>query len=78
MVKTRGLTMYCSSILLQLLGDETNFGQFKLKTFDLSQYMKLDSAAVRALNLVSTGPGGLTEIINFVYLIFNSSISIVL
>jgi DNA mismatch repair protein MSH2 len=42
---------------LSLLADEDNHGQYTLRTHDLSQYMRLDASALRALNLMP-GPSG--------------------
>lgn len=43
-------------LYLSLLDDPINHNSFTLKNHDLSQYMKLDASALRALNLVD-GPG---------------------
>ncbi|KAK5942397.1 MSH2 protein [Knufia obscura] len=49
------LAMGSANALVKYLGlmhEPSNFGQFQLYQHDLSQYMKLDAAALRALNLM--------------------------
>jgi DNA mismatch repair protein MSH2 len=49
------LAMGAAAALIKYLGvmaDSSNFGQYQLYQHDLSQYMKLDAAALKALNLM--------------------------
>ena len=49
------LAMGSAAALIKYLGvmtDSSNFGQYQLYQHDLSQFMKLDAAALRALNLM--------------------------
>ena len=46
----------CLIRYMELLADSTNFGFWVMKKLDLSDRMRLDSAAVKALNLVPVGP----------------------
>lgn len=49
------LAMGSAAALIKYLGvmsDTSNFGQYQLYQHDLSQYMKLDAAALKALNLM--------------------------
>jgi DNA mismatch repair protein MSH2 len=42
----------CLIHYLDMITDENNFGYYDMTSFDLMQFMKLDSSAVKALNLV--------------------------
>lgn len=60
------LAMSSAAALIRYLGvmsDPTNFGQYQLYQHDLSQYMKLDSSALKALNLMP-GPKDSSKTMN--------------
>ena len=44
----------CLIKYLELMADESNFGQYVMRRLDLSQYMHLDSAAIDSLKLVAS------------------------
>jgi DNA mismatch repair protein MSH2 len=53
---SKKIAMGSMSVLMSYLGllhDDTNFGQYAISTHDLSQFLRLDASAVRALSLFS-------------------------
>ncbi|KAL2176597.1 muts domain V-domain-containing protein [Thermothelomyces heterothallicus CBS 202.75] len=55
------LAMGAASALIKYLGvlhDPSNFGQYQLYQHDLAQFMKLDAAALKALNLMPSARDG--------------------
>lgn len=48
---------------LSLVADSSNHGAYAIRTHDLSQYMKLDASALRALNLTEA-PGSVVGILD--------------
>lgn len=67
------LAMSSASALIKYLGimsDATNFGEYKLYQHDLTQFMKLDSSALKALNLMP-GPRDGSKTMNLYGLLNN-------
>lgn len=46
------------NLAMKILSDDTSFGKYTLKHHDLSQYMRLDASALRALNLMPSPQDG--------------------
>ncbi|EYU19022.1 hypothetical protein ABFS82_09G054300 [Erythranthe guttata] len=44
----------CIMSYAELVADESNYGNYKIQRYDLDSYMRLDSAAVRALNVMES------------------------
>ena len=56
------LSLSCRICFLsQLLGNQENFAQFSIESFDISLYVRLDAAAVRALDLLPSNAPGAVE-----------------
>lgn len=50
----------CIINYLNLLDDPDNYGKFELRQHDLSQYMRLDAAAMKALNMLPNAQDGMS------------------
>ena len=40
-----------------MVSDDSNMGMYAIESHELSQYMRLDASAVRALNLIESSEG---------------------
>jgi DNA mismatch repair ATPase MutS len=49
---------------LSLLSDPSNHGAYTIRTHDLTQFMRLDASALRALNLIEA-PGNVVSVLVF-------------
>lgn len=47
-------TLGCIMSYVDLLADDSNYGNYKIERYDLDSYMRLDSAAMRALNVMES------------------------
>ncbi|KAI9506275.1 MSH2 protein [Coemansia spiralis] len=54
---------------LNLLSDDSNFGNYTIFTHSLSQFMKLDASAVQALNLLPSAQDGASKTMNLLGLL---------
>lgn len=48
---------------LSLLSDTSNHGAFTIRTHDLTQFMRLDASALRALNLTEVGGNTVSRVL---------------
>jgi DNA mismatch repair protein MSH2 len=53
-LKSATAALACLIAHLELLSDAASHGSWRVRAFDLAQYMRLDAAALKALNLVAT------------------------
>jgi DNA mismatch repair protein MSH2 len=53
-LKAATAALACLVAHLELLSDAASHGAWRVRSFDLAQYMRLDGAALKALNLVAT------------------------
>ena len=52
---------------LSLLSDPSNHGVYTIRTHDLTQFMRLDASALRALNLTEAGGGVVVSLTPRIY-----------
>jgi len=67
----------CLVSYLSLFSDPSNHGAYTIRTHDLSQYMRLDASALRALNLVDMATMGVSWTLSSVTTYSPSSLGLI-